>query len=592
MKQKSNISAVMMNRFYGLVLAIVYVALPLCLFSQTDGEESSISEEIPVVSDWIPPLNDAFKIDENPRIVDTIMPAPDYDYPMIPKVLTFDFEPDLIKPAKMRILEPLDKLYKGYVRGGIGTQTMPLGELYLTNLRSRDKAMGVHIRHFSSQGDGRAPAFNGFSQNSAKLWYKHFMRYHTAETTVNYRRDGIHHFGFAQEDVDVERAAIRKIYHNADFSARVKSHFKDSAAVNHDLNLSYYYFGDESGPEFTFGRDHFNVEEHGVKVDGSFSKFYNSELYLLDAGVDFLSNTTGPNDLPSEFAGAEFFDTHTINNAIVHINPKISTHGDFYKIKAGLAIYSQIEDVAEFTFYPDVEAQFSLFNDIFMPYAGLTGGIRRNSVRGFFRENPFISANPGMLQNTNEKLNIYGGIRGTLSSRMSFNAKAAISTLEQAPLFKNRVLFGTSNNFEVVYDDMEVFHLSGEINFQQNEHLMIHLRGEFNNYSTTNEREAWHLPELRGTLSAKYNIADKFILTGEVYAMGTRFAEIFVPEQQTDLVEEIPAFADINFGFEYRYTKRISAFVNANNILNNRYQRWYNFQNFGFNILGGFTYSF
>jgi hypothetical protein len=587
-----------LNKHISLLLQSfgVIMLISSSVFAQS-GEEgrSKINEEIVIISDWIPPLTKSFKIDENPQIIDTVLPTPDYNYPMIPKVLNFDFKPELIKPAKMRVLEPLDKLYKGYARVGVGPITvMPLGELYLTNLRSKEKAMGLHVRHFSSQEDGRAPAFNGFSQNSAKLWYKHFSRHHTVETSMDYKRDGVYHFGLMQEDLDVDKSEIRKVFHYAEVNGRIKSHYKDSTAVNHDINLMYYYFGDQAAPEFSVYGDPFNMTENRVKIDGEFSKFFNKELFFLDAGIDLNNNVTGLNELPDSLVGFPGFDTQGVTNTIISLRPRISSSGDFWKVKAGIALFSQIQDVAKFHFYFDSEAQFSLFDDIFMPYAGITGGIRRNSARDFFMQNPFISANPGMLMNTNEKFNLYGGIRGTISSKISFNTKAAVMRLENAALFTNRIFLGSANRFEVVYDDMEVFHISGEINYQQNERLMIYLKGEYNSYGTTTQTEAWHLPELTGTLTAKYNLANKFILKSEIYAMGVRYAQGYSTDENITAVftQELQPFADLNLGLDYRYTGRTSFFVNLNNILNNRYQRWNGFQNFGFNAMAGFTYSF
>jgi outer membrane receptor protein involved in Fe transport len=52
------------------------------------------------------------------------------------------------------------------------------------------------------------------------------------------------------------------------------------------------------------------------------------------------------------------------------------------------------------------------------------------------------------------------------------------------------------------------------------------------------------------------------------------------------------AYADLNLGVEYRYSKNVSAFINFNNILNNKYERWYRYPVYGFNMLGGLTLTF
>ena len=60
--------------------------------------------------------------------------------------------------------------------------------------------------------------------------------------------------------------------------------------------------------------------------------------------------------------------------------------------------------------------------------------------------------------------------------------------------------------------------------------------------------------------------------------------------QQT--VEKIPAFLDLGFQAEYEIIPRFSIFLQLNNILNDKYQRWYQYDNFGMNVLGGLRLKF
>jgi hypothetical protein len=49
---------------------------------------------------------------------------------------------------------------------------------------------------------------------------------------------------------------------------------------------------------------------------------------------------------------------------------------------------------------------------------------------------------------------------------------------------------------------------------------------------------------------------------------------------------------DLNLGLEYRYNKRISAFVQLNNLASQRYMRWYNYPVQIFQVMGGVTARF
>ena len=49
---------------------------------------------------------------------------------------------------------------------------------------------------------------------------------------------------------------------------------------------------------------------------------------------------------------------------------------------------------------------------------------------------------------------------------------------------------------------------------------------------------------------------------------------------------------DVNIGGEYWFAKNIGVFLDVNNLLNLKRQRWQNYQNFGLNVLGGVTARF
>ena len=56
--------------------------------------------------------------------------------------------------------------------------------------------------------------------------------------------------------------------------------------------------------------------------------------------------------------------------------------------------------------------------------------------------------------------------------------------------------------------------------------------------------------------------------------------------------ETLSGGADLSAGFEYAINKKFSAWLDVNNIFNNKYERWHNYQVYGLNVLGGVIYKF
>jgi len=49
---------------------------------------------------------------------------------------------------------------------------------------------------------------------------------------------------------------------------------------------------------------------------------------------------------------------------------------------------------------------------------------------------------------------------------------------------------------------------------------------------------------------------------------------------------------DLNAGVEFTVLPKLNLWVQFNNLLNNKYQRWNQYEVLGFNVLGGVVYSF
>jgi hypothetical protein len=114
------------------------------------------------------------------------------------------------------------------------------------------------------------------------------------------------------------------------------------------------------------------------------------------------------------------------------------------------------------------------------------------------------------------------------------------------------------------------------------------------NYELNNLKHAYTRPDLEMKFNSTYNIGDKFLLKLDIFHWGERWgrttANLNQPNNFTDV--KMPAFTDANFGIDYRYNKNLSAFLQLNNLANNRYQRFYGYPVYGLNILGGFTFTF
>ncbi|MCL4856447.1 MAG: hypothetical protein KJZ55_04100, partial [Flavobacteriales bacterium] len=182
---------------------------------------------------------------------------------------------------------------------------------------------------------------------------------------------------------------------------------------------------------------------------------------------------------------------------------------------------------------------------------------------------------------------------------LTFNTSFSKQKLETTPFYTKDFSNVLQNQFTVIYDTMGVNQISGELAYQKLENLKLILRGDYYQYSPKNELKAWHKPDMKISLSGIYDLGDKIIVRADFFFINKQYAQSFETIADangvlvtTEKAKELKGIFDANLGLEYRYTKKLSAFINFNNIGAVRYQRWEDYPTQRFNFLGGLTYSF
>lgn len=523
---------------------------------------------------YTPVTKDAIRIISLPSINDTTKKIPVSKYSLIDKKLSTNFEVEPIKAAKMKG-EPLVKIYRSYVKGGFGNYATPLFEAYYNSMRSKNFLYTARFNHLSSNGSLNDSISNGaFSNNNLGLSGKYFIDKHTIEAGFDYDRKMVNYYGrpsYYNSTIDNFLLDTRQRFNLFSGNAVLSSNYADSSRINHDITLKYYNLSDL-----------YLAKENNLRADAKVSWFYGKEFIVATGYNDFYYNNTA---LDSSY-----------NNLF---SVGFEGHSKYGKLKFKLGGNAVIESMSEKVSYPhgygNVDVNYNVIDNILIPYAGLSGKLERNSYYKMALLNPFMKPTT-MLKNTNEKVKFYGGLRGSLSSTVSFNTSVSYSNVADMAFFINDTNLAYISKFDVVYDDAKVLNIHGEMAYQKFEKLRILAQADYYKYKMTKQLYPWHKPTLEVTLSAKYNLRDKILVKTDIFYQNSRKALDYYEGNDPTVKGPFPmtlkGFADVNLGAEYRYSKHLSAFLNFNNIGALKYSRWYNYPMQRFNLMGGLTYSF
>lgn len=542
-----------------------------------------------------PTIADAQKKDLRPEPIDTILPDRPVSFDVLPVKATIPAKVDSLAAAKLNVVQSQQKLYKGFVKAGFGLYTTPLGELYYDQTRSRENAWGLHVKHMSSAGGINDVGPSRYSFNNVDTYYNHFMRNHEVGGRLMYDRRRVSYYGYEVNDsvqtvqdlVGHEPEDLKQFYNDIGFAARIRSLYKDSTLIAHDIGLEVHAYSNLS-----------ESRETNMRLTADLSKAEQGDRLGLGILID--NNAYRGelrNGLFGEIRSTSLGDQRT-NGTLVGFTPSITREGEKYKVLIGAGIYIDAQGNTSFHFFPKAYASYSLFDDILVPYIGIQGERKRNSFRSLTRENPWLIARPA-LANSSLLYDVYGGLRGSFSSRVGFDVRLSASATENRPLFVSAPNAPFGDQMAVVYDRVKQFNMSGELSYRADDAIRLHGRIDVTNYETKRELEAWNLPPYQLALGATYSMQGKLIATLEAQFLGPRKAGYYLdPADATALLitppvtRDLDGFLDLHLGLEYRYTKRLSVFLDMSNLSASKYERWYRYPVQRGLLLGGATYSF
>jgi len=570
-----------MIRKYILILALIAVNLAPCL-SQAQKQEAGLKREVTLYNPYKPSLPDVRKKSFLPEIKDTASINPSFSYNVVSKPFMPDYPINPIKPASL-LSDPLPKLYKSYVKAGLGSNNTPLIELSISNHRSKKGAIGFYASHYSS--NGRVPlankqrVFSGFMDNDAIIYGKKFFSRSLLDLSANFTQKIRYANGYNTDIMVWEpfRKDIKLSYNDIGAAASFSSLNLDSADFSYNFGISYDYF--HNTKERTMNH---------LKFSGEMAKLFEGFYVGSDLKLDHYSLSD------SLYLKPKY---------IFSVNPFVRKSTSQWNFNLGLQIAIERNLTSKIHFYPDVRFGFSIVPEYMSFFASLGGKLENNDPLNVITLNPYLVPDGSLFRvpNTDYSLIVSGGLKGNNGLGGNYAVSVSYSLINDILLFANIVYPDTlsmierGNHFIVVPDDAEVFNIHAELSGVVTNRLSFNSAANYYQYTLTANEFPWNKPSWEGTIGLNYNLRNKILAGAEVTALGKR--KLMSSESSTGwmtlepLVIDKPLHVNLALSLEYRYTKILSFWAKVNNISGSRYYEWAYYPSQMFNFMFGFSYS-
>jgi hypothetical protein len=538
-----------MNIKYIIVLLLNVLAINM-IAQDTLLKDQSIK----VKSFFKPVLRNAVKQSfyATPPVVDSSRPNLNYTVPA--QNLFFTYQPVSLKPLALQNFNSFGWENSNYIKVGFGNYTTPYVSAGFSLGNGSNTALGIYADYISSKGTLK-------NQDYAKLAIalqgaKSYEKGYELKGKVGFNQDEYFLYGYNNSLFSFTKDQVRQRYQTITLNAGFRNTIPTEYGLNYNPTLQSSIFTDNR-----------SATETNINLNAPIEKNIGESFSIkLGVAMDYTNyKKTGT----------------SINNNIVYVNPALLYKSTKVKINAGV---SPSWDNGVLNILPNLTTDIQVQGSAFVLQFGWLGYYNKGSYQRWTSINPYINQ-PNKLPNTKVDERFIG-LKGTTGNHLVYALKAGYYGYTNMPLFVNDSISGKS--FNVVNESkLQAVHLHAEVGVIEKEIFHFAAGFNWNNYITLQDNaKAWGLLPFDITGSLRWQLFKGLWLKSDVFIWdGARF-------KNGNTSNKMNFVMDLNAGLELKVAKQFNVWLQANNMTNNKYQRWKNYETYGFNILGGIKYSF
>jgi len=544
------------SMYRNVLLMITGCLLSVCVMAQRDSTKQSVN----ITSSYKPVLRNAVKINfsGSQLMADTSTTVKPYIIPA--QNLFYAYQPIALKPLA---LQQDSNLYLGgrnFVKAGFGNYTTPFVQAGLGFGDGKTFLVNLYGSYISSRGKIKN---QDYAQFDAKATGSYFGKKTEVYGSVSWSRHDHFLYGYDHLLYDYKRSEVKQQLQDITIRGGIRN-----TNVT-DYRISY-------NP---------NVE---VNIFSNIAKL-NETTFIIDAPVEkkfgesFAIKVDAKADITNYYTKGYIPNNYNISNNVVQVSPSLVYSTPRLSINGGI---TPTWSNGKFEWLPNVYAEFQLQEKVFMLQAGWVGRYIKNTYRNLSAINPYLAT---ITSQTNTKeVEFYGGIKASLGKHFNFNAKAGLVQYNDLPFFINDT--ATDSKAFVISNEPTVnnFRIHGDLSYISQDKFTATAGVTFNGYTGMDANaRAWNTVPVEITGSVRWWAFKQVMLKADFYMFGGgNYLE------KGNLSYKFKPGSDLSVGAEFKITKQFSAWLDVNNVFNDKYQRWHGYEVYGLNLLGGVRFNF
>lgn len=516
---------------------------------------------INITTEYQPVLRNAVKL----NFSGTALPADSTRtvaaYSIPPQNLFYAYQPIPLRPLALVQDTNLYLGNRNFVKAGIGNYSTGYARAGLGFGDGKKYLLNVTGDFVSSKG--KAIEFQNFYNLNAKAAGSYFLPQNELYGSLSISKNDYHRYGYDHTAYNYSKADV--VQHLQDFS--ISAGLRNTAENDYGIN-----YNPQLGIDFYASVDNLNERtlRASLPAEKSFSKKISASAEIKADLTRY--STTGY--IPNNFI---------FNNNIIQLLPSVKYNGDAFQINAGII---PTWDNGHFSLLPNIVGEAFLPDKNFSLQAGIVGALYKNTYRNLSLQNPFLLH--GNTQVNTKETEIYGGLKTTVGKHFNLFAKVGILSYNDFALFINDTATD-SKGFLISYEPTAGnLRIHADASYLLQDKLSLNASLTMNGYTGFDvNQKAWHTLPMEFNGSVRYWPFKKLLLKADLLMFSApKYIEKGGAHDFTGNA------SDLSLGAEFTINRQFSAWLNANNLFNNKYERWHKYPVYGLNVLGGIIVRF
>ncbi|MDR1719006.1 MAG: hypothetical protein LBR67_02630 [Dysgonamonadaceae bacterium] len=634
-----------------MICLLLFPVMPVGAQNNENKDSVALTREMTLEKDYSPVIRDASKINRLPELKEPTVPKTSVEFATFS--MPMQLNPKLTTlPVNAYATELSFSKKRGYLSAGVGSFVDINADLGYHLLCSEADQLSIFGSHRSSNGnvfylDDDSKQKMKINDNLLGLNYNHnfdysklFMGISYTHSAFNYYGDTIQYYSpfstiMLTPEWDQSSTQVNGIFDSYfGFSAQNEDAFNCffKAGFSH-FSQKYMPYLDRNGPkenrlraDLDLNRDWSSQQVLGVKVayDGSF--------YTLNENPEY-----------------DFFPlTDYESYSDIGLNPYFVYKSNSFGVRIALLVDVLLNYDKKLNVAPDFELNYRPTNKLLL-YLNAKGGVTSNCLKNTFYENRYVAPSTRVLDSYSS-LDAVAGLKANLGSCW-LDLWAGYKIFQNEHFYKQYYDFreyeygdyayrdplGTlhditdlskmaGRNFSMPeYRDGQVFNTGAYLKYRFTDVFELGLKATYYQWNLksvksetgeTHPPEAWGKPDFVGNLNLSYQLPsiplklnlDYNLITGRKYCCELNVKSYRYQESQwffddyTPILSSVDSYSiasdklkninDLAAGATYTFSDAFSIFLNANNLLFQKYELLYGYPAQYFNVAGGINIKF